>query len=166
MPPGLADGKAKDRCGAICGAARQRYLPFVENSQFGTMIRMSNMKRRASLSIAVGLVTLVVAVTWARNVCVSGAPDILSPLFPSIFLPAYSWPLERDAIGAGCAGGISLTANAVLRFLPRTGATWLRSYSAYVASVAFAACVGLLVAEAMVPRLCKSVPTPMMSEKS
>ena len=127
---------------------------------------MSKMKRRAPLSIAVGFVSLVVAVAWARNVCLSGAPDTLSPLFPSIFLPAYSWPLERGAIAAGSAGAISLAANAVLRFLPRTGAAWLRSYSAYVASVAFAVCAGLLVAEAMVPRLCKSVQAPIMSEKS
>jgi hypothetical protein len=144
----------------------QRKLPFGEDSQFGTMIRMFKLKRRAPLSIAVGLVTLVVAVTWARSVCVSGAPDTLSPFFPSVFLPAYSWPLERGAIGAGFAGGVSLAANAVLRFLPRTGVTWLRSYSAYVASVAFAVCAGLLVAEAMVPLLCKSVPAPIMSEKT
>src|ERR1035437_1000738 len=114
---------------------------------------MSKMRYRALSSIAVGVFSMVVAVAWARNVCVSGAPDTLWPLFPSIFIPAYSWPLERGAIAAAEVGAISLAANAALRFMPRIGVTWLRPYSVWVACIAFAVCTGLLVAEAMVPRL-------------
>ena len=53
------------------------------------------------------------------------------------------------------AGAISLGVNAMLRFLPDHAATILRAYTAWAASLVFAVCAGLLVAEAIVPFFCK-----------